>query len=58
MAPSDSIAIIVANYRSIKNLNRGILGVSLSMPSSGALNRVANKMGIKVNIFLTESKVI
>jgi phosphoglucomutase len=50
VAPSDSLAVIVANYKSIKNLNRpnGLNGVARSMPTSGALDRVANKMGIKV----------
>jgi phosphoglucomutase len=50
VSPSDSLAIIVANYKSIPNLNRqgGISGVARSMPTSGALDRVAEKMGIKV----------
>jgi phosphoglucomutase len=49
ISPSDSLAIIVANYKLIPNLNRegGLAGVARSMPTSGALDRVAQKMGIK-----------
>jgi phosphoglucomutase len=49
VSPSDSLAMIVANYQLIPNLNRtgGLAGVARSMPTSGALDRVAQKMGIK-----------
>jgi phosphoglucomutase len=49
VSPSDSLAMIVANYTSIPNLNRngGLSGVARSMPTSGALDRVAAKMKIK-----------
>lgn len=54
VSPSDSLAIIVANYKLIANLNRtnGIVGVARSMPTSSALDRVAKKLGIKVKICL------
>lgn len=51
VSPSDSIAMIAANYKSIKNLNRekGLVGVARSMPTSSALDRVARKLGLKAN---------
>jgi phosphoglucomutase len=50
VSPSDSLAMIVSNYKLIQNLNRGrpLAGVARSMPTSGALDRVAKAMGIKV----------
>jgi phosphoglucomutase len=53
VSPSDSLAMIAANYKSIPNLNRegGLKGVARSMPTSGAIDRVAKKLGIKVNLF-------
>jgi phosphoglucomutase len=52
ISPNDSVAIIAANYKLIPNLNRerGLKGVARSMPTSGALDRVATKLGIKVTI--------
>jgi phosphoglucomutase len=41
VTPSDSIAIIAANAKSIPFLREGVAGVSRSMPTSGALDRVA-----------------
>jgi len=43
VTPSDSVAIIAANYECIPYLKEGISGVSRSMPTSGALDRVAEK---------------
>ena len=53
VSPSDSLAMIVSNYKLIPNLNRGrpLAGVARSMPTSGALDRVAKAMGIKVIYF-------
>jgi len=50
ISPSDSIAIIAAQYKSIKYLNqvKGLRGVARSMPTSSALDRVAHKLGLKV----------
>jgi phosphoglucomutase len=47
ISPSDSVAMIAANYALIPNLSSGIKGVARSMPTSGALDRVAKKMGLK-----------
>jgi phosphoglucomutase len=49
VSPSDSIAIVAANYQLIPNLNRGsvIQGVARSMPTSSALDKVAKKIGTK-----------
>lgn len=50
VSPSDSLAVIAANYKSIKSLNRekGLVGVARSMPTSTALDRVAQKLNVKV----------
>lgn len=46
VTPSDSVAVIAANYKAIPYLREGgIAGVSRSMPTSGALDRVAAKQG-------------
>ena len=47
VSPSDSIAIIAANHNLIPSLK--VKGVARSMPTSSALDRVANKLGIKVS---------
>lgn len=47
--PSDSIAIIAANFQAIPFFNKtGLKGVARSMPTSGALDRVAEKLGLKL----------
>jgi len=46
VTPSDSVAIIVANYKSIPYLAKGLTGAARSMPTSGALDRVCTKLGI------------
>jgi len=46
VTPSDSVAIIVANYKDIPYLSQGIVGAARSMPTSGALDRVTASMGI------------
>jgi phosphoglucomutase len=46
VTPSDSIAVIAANARSVPYLAGGLAGVSRSMPTSGALDRVAAKLGL------------
>lgn len=40
VTPSDSVAIIVANYADIPYLKAGIAGAARSMPTSGALDNV------------------
>lgn len=46
VTPSDSVAIIVANYSCIPALKDGIAGAARSMPTSGALDRVTAELGI------------
>ena len=46
VTPSDSVAIIVANYKSIPYLKNGISGAARSMPTSGALDSVTKQLGI------------
>lgn len=48
VTPSDSIAIITANYESIPFLKGGLKGAARSMPTSGALDRVCSGLGIDV----------
>ena len=46
VTPSDSIAVIAANYKSIPFLKGGISGAARSMPTSGALDIVMKKQGL------------
>ncbi|KRX05018.1 Carboxypeptidase-like, regulatory domain [Pseudocohnilembus persalinus] len=50
VTPSDSLAILAANSSSI--IKGKLLGVARSMPTSGALDKVAAKLGIQ-NLFET-----
>ena len=51
VTPSDSLAIIAANATLIPAYKRGIAGVARSMPTSGAIDRVAQKL--KLSCFET-----
>lgn len=48
VTPSDSLAILAANSTLVKSLNRdgGLKGIARSMPTSGAVDRVAKKLGL------------
>ncbi|MGQ0442406.1 MAG: alpha-D-glucose phosphate-specific phosphoglucomutase [Methylophilaceae bacterium] len=46
VTPSDSLAVIAANARLIPAYQQGIAGVARSMPTSGAVDRVAEKLNI------------
>jgi len=46
VSPSDSIAIIAANFNLIPAYAKGLAGVARSMPTSCALDRVAAELGI------------
>jgi phosphoglucomutase len=46
VTPSDSLAIIAANAKLIPAYQRGLAGVARSMPTSGAVDRVAEKLNI------------
>ena len=46
VTPSDSLAIIAANAALIPAYSRGLAGVARSMPTSGAVDRVAKKLNI------------
>jgi phosphoglucomutase len=48
VTPSDSLAMIVANYKVIPYLSKGITGAARSMPTSGALDKVTEKLGFEV----------
>lgn len=45
VTPSDSVAIIAANYKAIPYFAGGLKGLARSMPTSAAINRVASKLG-------------
>ncbi|MES2501010.1 MAG: alpha-D-glucose phosphate-specific phosphoglucomutase [Pseudomonadota bacterium] len=46
VTPSDSLAIIAANAQLIPAYKQGLAGVARSMPTSGAVDRVATKLNI------------
>lgn len=46
VTPSDSLAIMAANAKSIPAYAKGIVGVARSMPTSQAVDRVAKKLNI------------
>jgi len=46
VSPSDSVAMIVANSDLIPQFRNGLKGCARSMPTSGALDRVAEKKGV------------
>ncbi len=46
VTPSDSLAIIAANAQLIPAYKQGLAGVARSMPTSGAVDRVAEKLNI------------
>ncbi|MBK7357234.1 alpha-D-glucose phosphate-specific phosphoglucomutase [Propionivibrio sp.] len=46
VSPSDSLAVIAANYKLIPAYAKGLSGVARSMPTSCAVDRVAAEMGI------------
>lgn len=46
VTPSDSLALIAANAKLIPAYAKGLSGVARSMPTSGAVDRVAAKLGI------------
>ena len=52
VTPSDSVAILVAHSESVFGAPGKLLGVARSMPTSGSLDKVAAKLGIK-NIYET-----
>jgi phosphoglucomutase len=47
VTPSDSLAVLAANATLIPGYHSGISGVARSMPTSSAVDRVAEKMGIE-----------
>lgn len=48
VTPSDSLAVIVANYKCIPFLSQGLTGAARSMPTSGALDKVCHKLGLNL----------
>jgi len=46
VSPSDSLAVLAANAHLVPGYARGLAGVARSMPTSGAVDRVAKQLGI------------
>lgn len=46
VTPSDSLAVIAANAHLVPGYRQGLSGVARSMPTSGAVDRVAQSLGI------------
>ncbi|NVP55743.1 alpha-D-glucose phosphate-specific phosphoglucomutase [Mycoplana rhizolycopersici] len=46
VTPSDSLAILAANAHLAPGYSKGLSGIARSMPTSGAADRVAEKLGI------------
>jgi len=46
VTPSDSLAVLAANARLVPGYSDGLAGVARSMPTSRAVDRVADKLGI------------
>ena len=46
VTPSDSLAVLAANARLVPGYADGIAGIARSMPTSGAADRVAAKLGV------------
>jgi phosphoglucomutase len=47
ISPSDSLAMIVANANLIPQFSAGLKGCARSMPTSGAVDKVAERLGIQ-----------
>lgn len=47
VTPSDSLAVLTANATLAPGYKNGLAGVARSMPTSGAVDRVAQKLGIE-----------
>jgi phosphoglucomutase len=47
VTPSDSLAVLAANAHLVKGYAAGLKGVARSMPTSGAVDRVAQALGIE-----------
>ena len=46
VTPSDSVAMLAANAHLVPGYKRGLAGIARSMPTSGAADRVAARLGI------------
>ena len=46
VTPSDSLAVLAANAKLVPGYRQGLSGVARSMPTSGAVDRVAEALGI------------
>jgi phosphoglucomutase len=49
VTPSDSLAILAANAHLAPGYKNGVAGIARSMPTSGAADRVARKLGVGIH---------
>ena len=49
VTPSDSLAVLAANAHLAPGYRQGIAGIARSMPTSGAADRVAAKLGVEIH---------
>jgi phosphoglucomutase len=49
VTPSDSLAVLAANAHLAPGYRAGIAGIARSMPTSGAADRVAEKLGVEMH---------
>jgi phosphoglucomutase len=47
VTPSDSLAILAANAHQVPGYRQGVTGLARSMPTSGAVDRVAETLGVE-----------
>lgn len=48
VTPSDSLAVLAANAHLVPGYAKGLAGIARSMPTSGAADRVASRLGIRL----------
>lgn len=48
VTPSDSVAMLAANATVVPGYRKGLAGIARSMPTSGAADRVAEKLGVGI----------
>lgn len=48
VTPSDSLAVLAANAHLAPGYRKGVAGIARSMPTSGAADRVAEKLGVAI----------
>lgn len=50
VSPSDSLALLAANAHLVPAFSKGLAGIARSMPTSSAVDRVAEKLGVPLHV--------